>query len=223
MSPKPILYYTPGSPPCCSVMLTAAALSIELELKSLSTKNGDHLTEEFIKMNPTHTVPVLDDGGIIISDSHVICCYLVDKYGVDDSLYPKDKMKRMQVDARLYFDCGHLFPRLRFIVEPVIYMGKDSIPDERIAYMQKAYDGLEKALANGNYLCGDQMTIADLCCVTSVSSIMPLAPIEEDKYPKVKAWVQRLAELPYYKTNNQDQADILYQLVLTNLEANKKA
>lgn len=192
-------------------------------IRAMNLKDGDHLTPEFLKLNPLHTIPVLDDDGVVITDSHVICSYLADKYAVDESLYPKDKVKRMQVDARLYFDCGHLFPRVRIMVEPIIYFGEHEITDQKISYMQKAYDGLEKALTSSKYLCGDQLTIADLCCVASVSTGMLFAPIEEDKFPNVKAWVERMSELPYYQKNNQDGADILCNFVKAKMEENKKA
>lgn len=192
-------------------------------IRAMNLKDGDHLTPEFLKLNPLHTIPVLEDDGVVITDSHVICSFLADKYAVDESLYPKDKVKRMQVDARLYFDCGHLFPRVRIMVEPIIYFGEHEITDQKISYMQKAYDGLEKALTSSKYLCGDQLTIADLCCVASVSTGMLFAPIEEDKFPNVKAWVERMSELPYYQKNNQDGADILCNFVKAKMEENKKA
>ncbi|XP_023297286.1 glutathione S-transferase 1 [Lucilia cuprina] len=220
---KPVLYYTPRSPPCRAVLLTAAALGVDLDLRPMNLKEGDHLTPEFLKLNPLHTIPVLDDNGVVITDSHVICSYLADKYAVDETLYPKDKLQRMKVDARLYFDCGHLFPRARLMVEPVIYFGADNIAQEKVAYMQKAYDGLEKCLTSSKYLCGEDLTIADLCCIASVSTAMLFAPIEEEKFPNLKAWVDRLAELPYYKKNNQEGADILYKFVQEKMEENKKA
>lgn len=192
-------------------------------IRAMNLKDGDHLTPEFLKLNPLHTIPVLDDDGVVITDSHVICSYLADKYAVDESLYPKDKVKRMQVDARLYFDCGHLFPRVRIMVEPIIYFGEHEITEQKISYMQKAYDGLEKALTSSKYLCGDQLTIADLCCVASVSTGILFAPIEEDKFPNVKAWVERMSELPYYQKNNQDGADILCNFVKAKMEENKKS
>ncbi|KAH8237434.1 hypothetical protein KR038_011714 [Drosophila bunnanda] len=215
MSSKPILYYAPRSPPCRAVLLTAAALNLELDLRTVNVKAGEHKSSEFLKLNPQHTIPVLDDNGTIVSDSHIICSYLADKYGPqgDDSLYPKDPVQRRLVDARLYFDCGHLFPRIRFIVEPVIYFGVGEVPEDRVAYVQKAYDGLESCLASGPYLTGDKLTIADLSCIASVSTAEAFAPIEADQFPKLKEWVKRLQALPYYQKTNQEGLDMLVGLV----------
>lgn len=44
-------YYTPGSPPCRSVLLTAKALGLELNLKTLDLHHGEHLKPEFVKVN----------------------------------------------------------------------------------------------------------------------------------------------------------------------------
>jgi glutathione S-transferase len=44
--------------------------------------------------------------------SHAILGYLVNQYGKNDSLYPKDPKKRALVDQRLHFDTGVLFPRM---------------------------------------------------------------------------------------------------------------
>lgn len=57
-------------------------------------------------------MPVLDDDGYIITDSHAINAYLVTQYGKNDYLYPKDPRRRGLVDQRLYFHSGTLFPRL---------------------------------------------------------------------------------------------------------------
>ena len=37
--------------------------------------------------------------------------YLANKYGKDDSLYPKDAQTRAIVEQRLYFDMGTLYHR----------------------------------------------------------------------------------------------------------------
>jgi len=221
-SSKPVLYYAPRSPPCRAVLLTAAALSIELDLRLTNLRDGEHLTPEFLKMNPLHTIPVLDDNGVIISDSHVICSYLADKYAINETLYPKEQLQRLQVDTCLYFDCGHLFPRVRFMVEPVIYFGADEISEEKVTYMQKAYDGLEHCLQKNSFLCGDHLTIADLCTIASVSTAMLFAAIDEKKFPRLHSWVEGMSRLPYYDRANREGAETLKKLVREKLAENKK-
>lgn len=64
------------------------------------------------QINPSHTVPCLDDDGFIIWDSHTILVYLVEKYGQASFLWwtsPAEKYHTLQV---LNFDCGTIFRRL---------------------------------------------------------------------------------------------------------------
>jgi glutathione S-transferase len=48
---------------------------------------------------------------ISVLSSRVIMGYLVDKYGKDDSLYPKDIKERTRINQLLYFDVGILYQR----------------------------------------------------------------------------------------------------------------
>lgn len=51
MSKKPVLYYVLLSPPCRSVLLTAAALGVELELKEIDLLGLEHLKPEFVEVS----------------------------------------------------------------------------------------------------------------------------------------------------------------------------
>lgn len=109
---KLILHGTKLSPCVRGTFAVASAIGVSMDHKDVHYLS-DTRTPEFLKMNPVHSVPVLDDGGKYIIDSHAIMSYLVDKYGKDDSLYPKDPYKRALVDQRLHFDSGILYIRLR--------------------------------------------------------------------------------------------------------------
>lgn len=151
-----------------------------------------------MQLNPQHTIPLLDDNGSIIYDSHAICAYLVQKYGKEDSLYPSDLVKRANVDARLHFDTGYLFARLRFLLETVMYTDVKILAPEKVEYIQKCWPIMERFLEKNDYLCGNDLTIADFCCVATICSIDQLVPIDPEQFPKLLAWIKRLETLPYY-------------------------
>lgn len=73
------LYYISLSPPCRAVLLTAKMVSVELNLKTVNLMTGEQMKPEFVKLNPQHTVPTIDDSGFILTESRAICGYLVNK------------------------------------------------------------------------------------------------------------------------------------------------
>lgn len=110
---KLILHGMKLSPCVRSTFVVAAAIGVEMEYKYVDLFKGDSRTRAFLEMNPVHSVPVLEDDGRYIIDSHAILSYLVDKYGKDDILYPKEPYKKALVDQRLHFDSGILYTRLK--------------------------------------------------------------------------------------------------------------
>uniref|UniRef100_A0AAG5DTN0 glutathione transferase n=1 Tax=Anopheles atroparvus TaxID=41427 RepID=A0AAG5DTN0_ANOAO len=218
-----ILFYTLHlSPPCRAVELTAKALGLQLERKIVDLLGGDHLKPEFLKLNPQHTIPVLDDNGTIVSESHAIMIYLVRKYAKDNILYPTDLIGQARVNALLHFESGVLFARLRFITEHVFFKHQPDIPEDRIEYVQTAYRLLEDTLAD-NFVAGPTMTIADFSCVSTVASLMGFVPMEKSTHPKIYAWIERMQQLPYYEEANGAGAADLAKRILLAMKANRKA
>lgn len=109
------LYHFPPSGPSRAALLAAKAVGVDVDVQIVNLFAKEQLQENFVKINPQHTVPTLVDGDFIVWDSHVIGPYLATTYGKNDGLYPKDPQKRALVDQRLYFDCGTLYPRIRAI------------------------------------------------------------------------------------------------------------
>lgn len=147
-------------------------------------------------------MPLIEDDGVFITDSHAICAYLVGKYGKSDSLYPKDLVKRALVDSRMHFDSGHMFCRLRMLFEPVLYNKAKSFPEDRINYIRSQYEILNRFVENSPYVCGESLTIADLCLVATATSLTEIVPFDPVAHAKVLQWIDRLAKLPYYEQAN---------------------
>ena len=73
---------------------------------------GDHKTEEFGKLNPQRKVPVVDDDGFVMSESHAIMAYLVDTKSPGGALYPSDPKARFIIDHRLRFEATTLSSKI---------------------------------------------------------------------------------------------------------------
>nr|ARN17841.1 glutathione-S-transferase 2 [Cephus cinctus] len=195
------LYHVPGSAPCRTVRLVAAAVGVDLNLKFLDLMNGEHLKPEFIKMNPQHTIPTIDDNGFYLWESRAILGYLVDQYGKDDSLYPKDPKKRAMVNQRLFFDIGTLYQVIVDAIYPTIFGGapKDSALSQKI---DKPMEFLEIFLEGQNYVAGDKLTIADIALIVTVSNF-EVVNYDYNKFKNISRWFARVkAEIPKYEEIN---------------------
>lgn len=176
----------------------------------------------YLQLNPQHTVPFLDDNGVLITDSHAICAYLSEKFGKTDRLYPKDLVRRAQVDARMHFDSGHLFARLRFLFEPVLFHKQTELPADRVQYIQTAWDILERFVETTAFVCGDEMTIADFCLIATASSVCDIAPLDPVKHANIIRWMDRMSKLRHYEEINGARAKALQDLVRDTLTKNAK-
>lgn len=58
-----------------------------------------------------HTVPTLQHGEVVATDSHSIMMYLVDTFAPDSSLFPKNLIQRTEVINKLMFNAAYFFRR----------------------------------------------------------------------------------------------------------------
>ncbi|XP_050679350.1 glutathione S-transferase 1-like [Leptidea sinapis] len=195
------LYNLDASPPCRACQMVLEYLKLPFNYVTVNPLNKEQLTEEYIKMNPQHTIPTLVDDDFVLWDSHAVVVYLVTKYGKDDALYSSDPKKRALIDQRLHFDTGVLFPALRDTLVPIVYFGEKQSKPENLEKIVSAYDFTEKFLTKA-WIAGDQLTVADFCCVATISSLNVVIPIDAAKYPNLTTWLKNCSELDVYKKNN---------------------
>ncbi|XP_043289689.1 uncharacterized protein [Venturia canescens] len=195
------LYHVPGSKPCRAVRLAAAALGVDLNLKHVDLMHGEHLKPEFLKLNPQHTIPTIDDNGFHLWESPAIMGYLVEQYGKNDSLYPKDPKQRAVVNQRLYFDMGTLYLAFSEYYYPMIFSGapKDQAKYDKISQVFGFFD---KFLEGKDYAAGNQLTIADFALITTVSNF-ELMEYDFSQYENVTKWASKIkAETVKYEEIN---------------------
>uniref|UniRef100_A0A1L8D6F5 Glutathione S-Transferase-Epsilon6 n=1 Tax=Plutella xylostella TaxID=51655 RepID=A0A1L8D6F5_PLUXY len=211
------LYKLDGSPPARSAMMAVEALGLAVDAVDCDLLKGENTSPEYMKKNPVHTIPLLEDGDLTIHDSHVIVTYLVDKYAKDDSLYPKDIKKRAQVDQKLYFDATILFPRLRAVTYPMIAEGLTKPTEKMLSQIEEAYSMLDAFLSGSKWLAGDSMTVADICAVGSVTGLNHIVRLDTAKYPNVAAWLNTMKQQPFVKSKNEPGDTFLGQWIASKL------
>jgi len=205
-------YYLPGSAPCRSVLLTAKALGLDLNLKLTNLMAGEHLTPAFIKLNPQHTIPTIDDNGFSLWESRAIITYLVSVYGKDDSLYPKDPKKRAIVDQRLYFDIGTLYARFADYYYP-FYFGGAELEPAKLEKIDEAMKFLDLFLEDQDYAANNSLSVADFVLVATISTY-EVVKYDLSPYKNITRWYANLkATLPGFKEVNEEGCQAFRELL----------
>ncbi|XP_053945499.1 glutathione S-transferase 1-1-like [Anastrepha ludens] len=206
-------YYVPASAPCRAVLMTAQALGIKLNKKLVNLFAGEHLKPEFLKLNPQHTVPTLVDNSFAIWESRAIIIYLAEKYGKDDSLYPKCPKKRAVVNQRLFFDMGTIYQAF-FDTYVLQYILKQSVAPETYNKIAPAFELLNTFLEGQTYVAGDSLTLADISLLATVSSY-DVAKYDFSKYANVARWYENLKKTaPGWEENWE--GCLIYKKMLNN-------
>ncbi|ETN59603.1 glutathione transferase [Anopheles darlingi] len=195
------LYSDIISPPCQTVLLTARKLGITLNIKKIDLEDPADMAA-LTKVNPQHMIPTLVDGDHVMWESYAIAIYLVEKYGKDDSLYPKDLKVRSVVNQRLFFDIGTLYKNVLANLEEALADRKPS--EEMETKLKKALDLAERFVTERSYAAADHLTIADIAMLSSITAL-GWFQYGLESYPGIRAWVSRVTpEFPDYEAFKQE-------------------
>lgn len=204
------LYCDPASTTGRPILMLIAELGLEVEVRPVSLMAGEHRTPEFLALNPNGQVPVLVDGPFRLTESGAILRYLAAL--APSRMIPADPIGAARLDEALdWFKTGfsadfcagvvyaQILPHLRY-------------PDERAqaAVVARGYERsaarfavLDQHMLRGRaFLCGDDMTLADLVGAVMVSLGEGVA-YDLSPYPNVQAWIGRMKARPSWRVANQ--------------------
>jgi glutathione S-transferase len=159
-------------------------------------------TPEFLAMNPHGRVPVIDDDGVVVWESHAILRYLGARYG-RGRFWSDDAAERSRVDR--WMDWSQTVLQPDFLVG--VFWGYYRTPEPQrnwpairasIARCTRHFQLLDRMLADRPFLCGGDLTLAEIPAGTSLYRYFEL-DIEHPAVPNVEAWYRRLQERPGYR------------------------
>ncbi len=175
------------------VQLFLSLLDLPFEMVEVNLGAAAHKQPDFLKRNPFGQVPVLEDDGVIVSDSAAILVYLATKYA-DPMWLPKDPEGAAAVQKWLSVAQGQIAygPAAARLVN-VFGVQCDHEQAKIIAHSLFAL--IETHLSGRSFLVGDHPTIADVAGYTYIAHA-PEGDISLQPYPQIRGWLTRVEQLP---------------------------
>jgi glutathione S-transferase len=198
------LYHHPFSLSARRAVMTALHLDAPVELVLVDLTKQEHMRPEFLRMNPNHRVPVLEDGDFYLWESHAIMQYLAEKTP-GQTLYPADIRGRADVNRWLFWCGQHFSPAVGILnweraVKGLIGLG--AADPAEVKRGEKLFADLaailDVHLAGRPYICGAELTLADLAIAAPLGHAVP-AKLPVERYGHIRTWLGQIQALPAWK------------------------
>jgi len=196
------LYFAPGA--CSFVPHTLLETAGEpFEAAMVKIHKGENYGPEYQAVNPRSQVPVLVDGGQVITQIVAIVSYLNDRFPQAGFL-PREPLARARVLETLAWMNNTVHPTFTHIFMPHKFSDNAAVHGDLKAYNTRLYRGMldelealvQVAGAQGRpYLGGEQFGPLDAYALTLLRW-GGIAGIDPEDHPALWAFVQRIAQLP---------------------------
>jgi len=198
------LYYHPISTNARRAVLTAAHLGTSLELVPVDFSKGEQKKPEFLRMNPNGWVPVLDDDGFYLHESHAIMQYLAEGTP-GQTVYPTERRARADVNRWLFWSAQHFQSAIGLLLWERVIKGMMNLggPHQHEVERGECLFGevapiLDAQLTSKRWVLGDTLTLADLA-LSAPFTVTDAATLMLSPYPNIHTWLGRMQNLDAWK------------------------
>jgi glutathione S-transferase len=196
------IYGVGASPFVRKVRVVMAEKKLDYQLEAVFP--GAQTPEGWDKLSPLGKIPAFKDGDRTLADSSVICAYL-ERVAPEPRLYPADPYDYARSLWFEEYGDGGLVPIVggKIFFQRIVgprFMGKttdEAIVKEGIEVDLPKLFGYLETQVTGDYLVGNQFTIADLGIVSPLINLK-YAGVEVDaaRWPKLAKYVRTHMERP---------------------------
>ena len=194
------IYGYPGSTCSRKVICTCHELGVPFELEVVDLMKDEHLRPEHLALHPFGKIPVIDDAGLLLYESHAIIQYLDERQG--GTLMPSDPRERAR--ARQWMSVEQSYVASAAMTQ--VFHHLFGIRQEPSALQQaedalgRAFDVLAANLATRPYLAGDTFSLADITFLPYVEYLMKIPTASAIRgRPSLIGWWSRCAERPSWR------------------------
>jgi glutathione S-transferase len=191
------LYDYGASANCYKARLLLAQLGTDYERVSVDIFDGHTLTDDFARLNPHRSTPVLQlpDGRTLV-ESNAILWHLA----AGTPYLPADSLAQAEVCRWLIYeqtDVMFMIGGLRFRLITGRWTPDEPEARRRHAGAHEALRILDRHLADRTFLVGDRYSIADIA-VFAYSHVAEEAGVDPSGYPSFLAWLARIRAQPRF-------------------------
>ena len=183
------------------VMWAMAELGLEYEHLEVGGRFRGLETPQFLALNPNGRIPVLEDNGLAIWESHTIIRYLAATYGAG-SLWPSDPRVRSLADRWMDWMLATLQPEFMklfwgFFRTPEKHRNVKLI-EAAMTQCEKHFAVLDAHLQGRAFVAGENFSMGDIPVATSLYRYFEMG-ISIPELPNVCAWYEGLSARPAYR------------------------
>jgi len=155
-----------GAPPtrALRVIWLLNELGLKYEMRSINILAGETKGEEFRALNPASKVPVLVDGGIVLTESAAIQLYLAER-DAEAKFIPASVEDRAQMYRWMFFLVTEIEqPLWRIARHTVLYPEEKRLPQDIDLARQEGRGivaVLERHMTERQFIVGDRLSVAD--------------------------------------------------------------
>jgi glutathione S-transferase len=204
------LYHHPFSINARRAAMAALQLGAPVELVFVDLQKRENHQPQFLRMNPNHKVPVLEDGDFYLWESSAIMQYLADKTP-RQTIYPTDLRARADVNRWLFWCAQHFTPAVGILnwenaVKKMIGLGgPDPAEVKRGEGLVTEFAGiLDAHLAGREWISGAALTLADLSIAAPLGATAH-ARLPVQQFRNVQQWLARVQALDSWKKTQLPQ------------------
>ena len=198
------LYYDPITVNCRKVAAGFILMNVPFEEARVDYLAGGHKAPEYLDINPNASLPALVDGDFKLWESNAILQYAADKYEAL-TYYPREPKVRADIHRWQLWESAHWYPScyvylVENFVKPFMKVETDRAAIEREAPNWHKLAGiLEQRLTNQRWLCGENVTLADIAVAAPIH-LHPYQKLPLDMYPSLRRWMtEEVEQLPCWK------------------------
>lgn len=195
------IYGRPNSINVQKVMWTANELGLDYEHETAGMAFGKVNENWYRAMNPNSLVPTIDDDGVVLWESNVIVRYLAAKHATG-TMMPAAHAARAKAEMWMDWQQTVIHPPMTPVFWGLVRTPEAerdmSVVDANAEKVRVGLERLNAWLADQTFICGDQLTVADIPLGCAVYRWFAL-PVEHGRIANVRAWYERLTKRSAYR------------------------